>query len=266
MGFQTGVGVPILRSLLTAPQLLSDRPGHLPPGALDASTPWPSSSGGAANFTQAPGVRRVPPFSFSCPLPPVSAAPLSTDRAVLSKAAAPAGRTHAQRQMQNKLEPRARPGGWCLKTAQRSAWGSGSGQRAPGPTERLLSKAPSADAKHPHPDMVSTPTPQFPGRCNLLAACVQSPRRCVCLPKPGILPRTAATGDGHAYQQTHTGRDAKWNAVHAREGEFREKTALQSPMSPGRSLGGKTQRGAHHLPSHLPFSLTPLSEASFATW
>ncbi|KAM7228657.1 hypothetical protein CapIbe_019945 [Capra ibex] len=67
MGFQTSVGVLTLRSLLMAPQLPSDRPGHPPPGALDASTPWPSSSSGAASFAQASGVRRVPPFSFQLP-------------------------------------------------------------------------------------------------------------------------------------------------------------------------------------------------------
>ena len=66
-GFLTGVGVLTLRSVLIAPRLPSDRPGHPPLGALDASTPWPSGSSGAASFAQASGVRRVPRFSFQLP-------------------------------------------------------------------------------------------------------------------------------------------------------------------------------------------------------
>ena len=66
-GFLTGVGVLTLASVLITPRLPNDRPGHLPLGALDTSTLWPSGSGGAASFAQASGVRRVPCFSFQLP-------------------------------------------------------------------------------------------------------------------------------------------------------------------------------------------------------
>lgn len=52
---------------LHAPRLSSDRPGHPPPDALDASTLWPSGSSGATSFAQTSGVRRVPPFSSQLP-------------------------------------------------------------------------------------------------------------------------------------------------------------------------------------------------------